>query len=214
MTEYININDRVKQILDVINDVKKSGLPVRKYFSTNNTPFSRNQYYLYLKVHNARGLQGLYDHRKEGNAKKITPEIEHYLIGLLENNRDLTVSDIRSQLQRQFNIDIKRTAINDFRKKQGLERIDKPVQEYPFAGFEILSALAYHTGIFDVWSNTTRKHTENVKETDLFKENQYKGADHPLERNAGKLTPEYNRLEDVRKTKFDSIGDKVRNKDL
>ncbi len=41
MTEYININDRVKQILDVINDVKKSGLSVRKYFSRNNTPFSR-----------------------------------------------------------------------------------------------------------------------------------------------------------------------------
>ncbi len=161
MTEYININDRVKQILDVINDVKKSGLSVRKYFSTNNMPFSRNQYYLYLKVHNARGLQGLYDHRKEGNAKKITTEIEHYLIGLLENNRELTVSNIRSQLQRQFNIDIKRTAINDFRKKHCLERIDKPVQESPFAGFEILSALSYHTGIFDVWSTGCKVITKN-----------------------------------------------------
>ncbi|OQX18712.1 MAG: hypothetical protein BWK75_06410 [Candidatus Altiarchaeales archaeon A3] len=166
---------------------------------------------------NVKGIDGLYDHRKDGNTKKITPEIEHYLIGLLKNNQELLVRDIQLDVKKQGNIDIKRSTINDFRKKHKLERIIKPslcVKEVQFAGFEILSALAYHTGIFDVWSRTIEKHIENAIESDIFKENQKIGADHPYERNEGKFTVEYNRLEDVRKTKFDSISDKVYHKDM
>jgi len=215
-----NINtlcEREKLILGVINEVSKSNLSARKYFSVYDVPFGLRQYQSYLKAYKENGINGLYDHRKEGNAKKITPEVEHYLIGLLENNRELSPSDVILRINGRFNINIKSRTINNFRKKHGLERTKKEItrtEEVQFAGFEILSALAYHTGIFDVWSNTIVEHIENVKETDLFKENQYKGADHPFERDKGKLTPEYNRLEDVRKTKFDSIGDKVRNKDL
>ncbi|CEG13474.1 hypothetical protein MSIBF_A400001 [groundwater metagenome] len=38
-----------------------------------------------------------------------------------------------------------------------------------FAGFEILSALACHLGIFSVWSNTIVEHIENVKELTSLK---------------------------------------------
>lgn len=212
-----NINktgEREKLIIGIINDVKASNLSVPKYFSTHDIPFTIRQYYTYLKRYNEEGVKGLYDHREYGNAKKITSEIEYYLIGLLENNRELSVLDVISRLQEKFNINLKKTAINDFRKKHGLERIDNPVQEFPFAGFEILSALAYHTKIFDVWSNTIRERIENAKESDIFKENQKIGADHPFERNKGKFTSDYDRLEDVRKTKFNSISDKVCHKDL
>ena len=212
-----NINSigvREKLILNLMDDINKSSLSVMKYFSTHDTPFSLPQYNRYLKAYRVDGINGLRDHRKDGNAKKITPEVEHYLVGLLENNRELKVSDIISRLQEKFNIDLKKTAINDFRKKHGLERIDKPIQESPFAGFEILSALAYHTGIMDVWSNTIKEHIEVVKKSNLFKENQQLGADHSLQRDEGKFTPEYNKLKEVRKTKFDSIEDKVQFKDL
>ncbi|ODS41617.1 MAG: hypothetical protein A7315_01060 [Candidatus Altiarchaeales archaeon WOR_SM1_79] len=212
-----NIDDRVKQILNVMDDVKESGLSVRKYFSAYDTPFSRNQYYVYMEAYNTKGIKGLYDSRKDGNAKKITPEVEYYLVGMLENNRGLSTSDVISQINRRFNINIKRHAVNNFRKKHGLERIKKEpehTEKVQFAGFEILSALAYHTGIFDVWSNTIGKHMENVKDSDLFKENQQLGTDHPSERNKGKFTPEYNKHEDVRKTKFNSIEDKILLKDI
>jgi len=208
-----NINERDAIILGVIKDVNISKQTVRDYFSTHDVSFTIRQYYRYLKKYNEEGVKGLYDRRSEGNAKKFTSEVEHYLIGLLENKQELKVSDIRSRLWERFNIDIKRTAINDFRKKYGLERISR-FSDAPFAGFEILSALACHLGIFDVWSNTIEEHIENVKETDLFKENQKLGADHPSQRDKGKFTPGYNRLEDVRETKFNSIGDKIYNKDM
>ena len=212
-----NTGEREKQIVDIINDVRRSGVTPRKYFLTHDMPFSIAQYHRYVKQYDKYGINGLYDHRKEGNARKVTSDVEHYLMGLLKNNRGLSVSDIRSDLEKQFDIDVKRSMINNFRKKHGLERIKKEpehTENVQFAGFEIVAALAYHTGIFDVWSNTIREHTENVKESNLFKENQKLGADHPSERNKGKFTPEYNKHEDVRKTKFNSIEDKVLLKDL
>ncbi len=43
MNRDINIDNMVKQILDVMDVVKKSGLSVRKYFSTYDALFSRKQ---------------------------------------------------------------------------------------------------------------------------------------------------------------------------
>lgn len=83
-----------------------------------------------------------------------------------------------------------------------------------FAGFEIISALAYHTGIVDAWSDAIKKHIKSVKDTDLFKENQQLGADHSSERNKGRFTADYNKLNGVRTAKFNSIEEKIRHKDL
>ena len=102
MNRDINIDNRVKQILDVMDAVKKSKLSVRKYFSTYDALFSRKKYHVYLKAYKTRGIEGLYDHRKECNAIKITNEVEHYLIGVLENNRELSTSDVISQINKRF----------------------------------------------------------------------------------------------------------------
>ncbi len=211
------IGKREKLILEVINDVRISNQPASEYFFSHDTPFGIRQYQRYLKAYKERGSEGLYDYRGDGNAKKITPEIEYYLIGLLQNNRELLSPYLISQVHERFDIKIKCRTINNFRKKHGLERIKKEsehTEEVQFAGFEILSALAYHTGIFDTWSSTIRTHIENVTESELFKQNQQLGADHPSERNYGKFTAEYNKLEYVRKTKFNSIEDKVLLKDI
>lgn len=212
-----NVGKREQRILDIINDVKKSKQSARKYFSTHDVPFSLRQYQNYLKAYTENGISGLADHRKEGNAKKITSDIEHYLIGLLKNNRELSVYDIRLDIKKQFNIDIERSTLNNFRKTHGLKRIIKPVsrtEEVQFAGFEIISALAYHTGIVDAWSDAIKKHIESIKDTDLFKENQQLGADHSSERNKGRFTADYNKLNGVRTAKFNSIEEKIRHKDL
>lgn len=212
-----DLGEREKQILEIINDVKISNQSVPKYFSSHNVPFSIRQYYTYLKSYKENGMKGLYDHRKEGNAKKITLEVEHYLIGMLENNRELSTSEVISQINRRYNINIKRHTVNNFRKKHGLERIKKEsehTEEVQFAGFEIVAALAYHTRIFDVWANAIKKHIENVKKSILFKKNQERGADYPNQRNHGKFTSEYNKIEEVRETKFNSIEDKILRKDL
>jgi len=155
-----DIVEREQLIVGVITDVKESKQSARRYFSTHDVPFSLRQYQTYLKAYKEKGINGLYDHREGGNARKITPEIEHYLIGLLENNRELSVSDIISQLNKRFEMDVKPRTINNFRKTHGLERIIKPVsrtEEVQFAGFEIISALAYHTGIVDAWSDEQGK---------------------------------------------------------
>lgn len=211
------IGERGQLIVGVITDVKESKQSARRYFSTHDVPFSLRQYQTYLKAYKEKGINGLYDHREDGNARKIAPEIEHYLIGLLENNRELSVSDIISQINKRFEMDVKPRTINNFRKTHGLERIIKPVsriEEVQFAGFEIISALAYHTGIVDAWSDAIKKHIESVKDTDLFKENRQLGADHSSERNKGRFTADYNKLNGVRTAKFDSIEEKIRHKDL
>ena len=139
-----DIGRREQSILDVITDVKEFKQSARRYFSTHDAPFSLRQYQTYLKAYREKGINGLYDHREDGNAKKITPEIEHYLIGLLENNRELSVSEIISQINKRFNIDVKARTINNFRKTHGFERIIKPVshtEELQFAGFEIISCV-------------------------------------------------------------------------
>jgi len=214
-----NINERVKQIVAIIDDIRQSNMSAREYFSVHHheVPFSVAQYHRYSKCYYKEGVVGLYDHRKNGNARKITPEIKHYLIGLLKNNRVLSVSDIRQDIKDQFNVDIKRTTINNFRKDCGLKRLKKP--EFPtehvqFAGFEIISALAYHTGILEVWSDSIEKQVEDVKGTDLFKHNQSIGADHPSARKKGKFTPRYNKLKSVCSTKFNSVEDKAQHKDI
>ena len=213
-----NVGKREQLILDIINDVQKSKQSARKYFSTHDVAFSLRQYQSYLKAYAENGINGLYDHRKDGNAKKITPEIEHYLIGLLENNRELSASGVISQIDRKFNINVKRRTISNFRKRHGLgRRAAKPalhIDEVQFAGFEIVSALAHHTGVIDAWSDAIRKHIESIKVTDLFKENQQLGADRPSKRNKGRFTADYNKLEEVRGTKFSSIEEKVLHKDL
>lgn len=75
-----NVGKREQRILDIINDVKESKQSVRKYFSTHDVPFSLRQYQSYLKAYTENGINGLADHRKDGSAKKITSDIEHYLI--------------------------------------------------------------------------------------------------------------------------------------
>ena len=115
------IGEREQLIVDVITDVKESKQSARRYFSTHDVPFSLRQYQTYLKVYKENGINGLYDHREDGNARKITPEMEHYLIGLLESNRELSVSDIVSQINKRFKIDVKPRKSNNFRKTHGLE---------------------------------------------------------------------------------------------
>jgi len=215
--ENKNIDERVKSIITLINDVRRSGSSARKYFSTHDVPVSIAQYHRHVRRYDKEGVDGLYDHRKDGNARKITSEIEYYLIGLLENNRESSASEIISKIDKRFNINVTHRAINNFRKTHGLERITKPdshTEELQFPGFEIISALAYHTGIVDTWSDAIKNKIESIKDTELFKENQQLGADHPSKRNKGRFTARYNKLKDVRTTKFNSIEEKIQHKDL
>ena len=212
-----SFDEREEKILILSKDIKDSGLSEREYFSTHNVPFSLRQYQNYKKAYSDKGLIGLCDHRIYGNAKKITSEITHYLLGLLENNLGLSTQSIITQIEKRFEVKLKPRTINNFRKDHGLERIKKPVShtEYvQFAGFEIISALAYYTGILNVWSGSIEKQVEDVKGTDLFKHNQSLGADHPSARKKCKFTPRYNKLKSVCSTKFNSVEDKAQHKDI
>ena len=44
------------------------------------------EYQTYLKAYREKGINGLYDHREDGNAKKITPEIERKIDKFIMDN--------------------------------------------------------------------------------------------------------------------------------
>ena len=65
-----------RKILEVINDIKKSSLSVRKYFQVNTVPFSQSQFYTYCNILKNYGEEGLYDKRQDGNSTKLTQPIK------------------------------------------------------------------------------------------------------------------------------------------
>ncbi|MCP4109764.1 MAG: hypothetical protein GY749_30320 [Desulfobacteraceae bacterium] len=64
--------------MDTVQKIKGSDLSVSKYFETNDVPFSRVQYYKYLKIMKKYGEEGLRDKRGDGNYTKLTPRIKDY----------------------------------------------------------------------------------------------------------------------------------------
>ncbi len=83
--------DRVSAILRIMKEVERSPLSVNRYFQENATPFGRCQYYLYRKVPDQRGIQGLYDQRNQGNNVKFTHDMRNFVSGMLKYNQSMTL---------------------------------------------------------------------------------------------------------------------------
>lgn len=211
-------NKRSSQILHLFQRVEQSGLSAKQYFATHSTPLSVVQYYRLKKRYEQQGVAGLEDQRQLGNARKLTPEQVELTRGVLAYNRALSSRAIQDELHQQWGIDLGVRRIEQLRQELDLPRLKPPsVSEeiVSFAGIEIFSALAHHVGILKHWNETIHQRMQQVKLQEIDKEGD-RGKGDPLyaRRRNGTFSPRYNRLARVRRLKFASISDKVKDKEL
>jgi len=210
---------RQKQIIKLFKSVEKSDLTIKDYFATHQTSISLPQYYKLKKRYDQQGMSGLEDQRQSGNARKLTPQQVELLRGILTYNRHLTSKSLKAELKTEWEIDLDQSRIDQFRRDFNLTRIKpKTVKQEiaQFAGIEIFSALANHVGILEHWNATIQQRLKQVKQTELYKDRSSRETgDHIYARRRdGTFSPRYNRLNKVRKMKFASIDDKVKDKDF
>jgi DNA polymerase III delta subunit len=94
--------DKIKQIMDVFDEIEKSNLTVNQYFKMKKTPFSQKQYYIYKKRIKENGINGLIDKRINGNNLRLTPEVQFYIKGLIETNRSIKSSEIENSKEKNL----------------------------------------------------------------------------------------------------------------
>ncbi|MBF0398689.1 MAG: helix-turn-helix domain-containing protein [Desulfobacterales bacterium] len=204
--------ERIQEILSSIQKIKDSTKSVNDYFMTNIVPFSKAQYYNYLKILKKYGENGLKDKRKNGHNRKLTENIRDYISVCIEENPSISVSDMRMKIQKRFEVDISKSSINDFIKSEGLLRQPLRKEEYKYqksGGGEILTGLAFFSGIIETITDTVLRRIDELRESSSFTESQTMKKDNPTHRLQGKFTKEYNRLDAVRKNRFKSIDDKI-----
>ncbi|MDL1974736.1 MAG: hypothetical protein LWX55_08145 [Deltaproteobacteria bacterium] len=208
--------ERIQEILSTIQQIKDSEQSVNSYFRTRSTvPFSKAQYYNYLKLLKEYGENGLRDKRENGHNRKLTESIKNYITICVGEHPSMSASDMRMKIQKQFDVDISRSSINDFRNSRGFVRQASPKKEYEFqrsGGGEILTGLAFFSGIIEAMTETVVGRIDEVRKSSSFTGSRTMKKDHPTLRVQGKFTKEYNRLESVRKNRFKSIDEKISKK--
>ena len=204
--------ERIQEILNTIQEIKDSGKSVSSYFRTSAVRFSKAQYYNYLRCLKKYGQEGLQDKRKDGNNRKLTQRIKDYITFCIEEEPDISASQLRIKIQNQFDTDISKSSLNDFRKSKGLPR--QPIKEKQYksqrsGGGEILTSLAFFSGILEVFTKTIITRVNEVRESPAFSRSQTMKKDYPSFRTHGKFTREYNQIKSVRKNRFKSIDEKI-----
>ena len=181
--------ERIQEILNVIQEIRNSGKSVSSYFRTSAVPFSKAQYYNYLRCSKKYGEEGLRDKRRDGNNRKLTQRIKGYITVCIKEEPGISASQLRQKIQNQFDMDISKSSINDFRKSKGLPR--QPVKEKEYksqrsGGGEILTSLAFFSGILEVFTKTIIARVNEVRKSPAFSKSQTMKRDYPGFRTQGK----------------------------
>jgi len=213
----MNGDDRINEIVKTINKIQESKQPTKKYFEDNPVSFSLSQYYKYCKALQKYGKEGLRDHREDGNYTKLTQIIKNYIIGTVKENTSITSCQLKNKILDIFDVSLSEDCINIFRKSESLTRIPVKLPEYQHqksGGGEILTFLAFNTGIIDIFTKTIIQKIEENRQKESSNQSKIFKSDHPEFRSHGQFTKEYNQQEDVRKNRFKSIDEKIPRKDL
>lgn len=155
-------NERVQEILNSIQKIKEYKLSVTDYFKQNEVPFSRAQYYNYCKTLQKYGEEGLKDKRTYGNNTKLSQRIKDYIVTIVDENPNLSSTQLQTKIFDQFNATISKTSLNSFRASESLTRITINVPEYQpqkSGGGEIFTFLAFYTNIIDIITKTITQTT-------------------------------------------------------
>ncbi len=209
--------DRINEIIKIIKNIQESKQPVIKYFENNFVPFSRSQYYAYCRILQKYGEEGLRDHREDGNYTKLTQRIKDYIVVTVKENRSISSSQLKNKILNIFGVSLSEDSLNIFRASESLTRIPISVPEYQHqksGGGEILTFLAFYTGIIDIITRTITQRIDEIRQAESIDQTKTFEPDHPEVRNHGKFTREYNQQEDVRNNRFKSIDEKIPLKNL
>lgn len=209
--------DRINDIIKIIRNIQESKQPVKKYFENNFVPFSRSQYYAYCRTLQKYGEEGLRDHREDGNYTKLTQRIKDYIVVTVKENRSISSSQLKNKILHFFGVSISVDSLNMFRASESLTRIPISKPEYQHqksGGGEILTFLAFYTGIIDIITKTIAQRIDEIRRAESIEQPKTFEPDHPEVRNHGKFTREYNQQEDVRYNRFKSIDEKIPLKNL
>jgi transposase len=203
-------DDRVSAIMQVMKAVEQSPLSVSQYFQEHKSLFGRAQYYLYKKILEERGQQGLADQRHRGNNVKFTKEMKSFVKGVLGSDRSLTSSEIQAAIHNEFGVMISITGINDFRREADLGRISCSFQES--GASEMVIALALASGFMTTITDAIYQCIQQKRGSESFRESFSIPKDHVELRVQGRFTSAYNTFPGVRESRFECLEDKCHKK--
>jgi transposase len=203
------------KIAAIVRKIAESGQSVNDYFRTHRVPFSRSAFFQYKARLTAQGITGLEDRRNQGNQRKLTAEVEKFLLWLHQKQPELSLQEIREELKEAQGVELSRATLCGFFQRVGgpitWPRPQEPERlTTPAGGFEIVAALAFHLG----WV----EHTGKVIERDIagFRRSAaYRDQRVSMDRKGrrrGRFTAAYNRRPDVRGQRFASVEEKRENK--
>jgi len=198
--------------------VETSGLSAKRYFATHETPMSIVQYFRLKKRFQKHGDAGLIDQRHAGNARKVTAEQVKLVRGVFAYNRHLSSQALQHELQSQWKLELGPRRIEQLRQQFNLTRMapepERKKETVQFAGIEIFSALAHYVGILKHWSTTIQQRLQQVEQARRYDEDS-DGDDHNHARHRdGTFSPRYNRIARIRRMKFASLDEKIKDKDF
>jgi transposase len=212
---------RTKSIIAWLSTIEKSGLTITEFFEKYEVPFSHSQYYLYKKRLKEFGESGLCDKRSAGGNRKLTVESEAFIAGCVESNPEVSLQWIQEALNKRYGVTLTPSGItrllqrlNPDRQKRARGRRRKYEQMAKYnscGGFELIVALSYHLGWPQMTAHTIKNTVKSLRKAKAFRcaESYFdkEGRD-----KFGRFTAEYNQREDVRKSRFESITEKRRQK--
>lgn len=206
MMRTLEQDQRIAVILQVMKDVERSPLPVRQYFKETLTPFGRVQYYQYKKAIAQSGIQGLCDHRSQGNHVKFTDEMKHFVKGVLAYHRSMPSSDVHQAIIQEFGVSVSLTVLHDFRRAHELSRCPDTGQKS--GASELLIALALESGFIETFTDVIYQHVQRKKASERFTNSVSLPPDHCELRSQGRFTAAYNRSAEVSGARFQSVEEK------
>jgi len=214
-------NDRTKDIIVWLNKIEKSKLSTKDFFEKYPVPFSRSQYYLYNQRLKEFGESGLRDRRSEGGNKKLTPDSEAFIAGCVESNPEVSPKWIQEALNKRFGFTLTPSGVTRVLERLNLAReerrrgrprkYEQEVQHNSCGGFELIVALSYHLGWPQMTAGAIKDTIKSLKRTEAFSSSE-SYSDKEGRDKLGRFTITYNQREDIRKTRFDSITEKRRQK--
>lgn len=176
------------------------------------------QFFRLKKRFREQGIDGLVDQRHAGNARKLSPEQMELVRGVFTYNRHLSSKALQDELRNEWDIDIGPRRIDQLRQQFNLSRMapetDRKQEPVQFAGIEIFSAIAHYVGILDHWNTTIQERLQQIKQTRNAEDDSKGGDPTYARRRNGTFSPRYNRLARIRRMKYASIDEKIKDKDF
>ena len=204
-------------IVKWIDRIKKSTLPISKFFDKPDIPFSRAQYFIYIRRLEESGPAGLIDKRCMGGNRKITLDQEVFLKGIVKRDPEVPLGWLQQALMEEFSCEISLSAVSRSLTRVAPEREFKVggrpktkkqrIEQNAMGGFELIIAVAYYLGWPQRTADVILKSIDALKRNDMF-EPSNSDVDKKGRNKSGKFTVRYNKRRDVRASRFASISDK------